>query len=328
MKTVSVVIPVYQSAAVLDACMESVCGQTHPALQIILADDGSTDGSAALCGKWAARDGRVQVIRREHAGVSAARNAGLAAARGDFLLFADSDDTMHPELAARMLAEQERTGAELVVCGIRYLRGGKARSVSFGRMLLSGREELRAGYGELSLRYAFHPVWNKLYPRGAAGCRFDETLSLGEDLRFNEDILRRCTKIAFLPEALYEYHQDSENSLTRRYSDSDFENALRVYRFSADFSGEMFGPGFRPAAESTAFCGDAVRCVRRMVLRGGKTAGEENRLAREWLCGPETQRAARLMYRGSPRSLAVFLTVRLHPARLLTAALRLRRRFR
>ena len=88
----SVVIPVYQAADALERCVSSWLCQTVGDLEIILVDDGSTDGSGRICDELAARDGRILVVHQENAGVSAARNTGIRAASGEFLIFTDSDD--------------------------------------------------------------------------------------------------------------------------------------------------------------------------------------------------------------------------------------------
>ena len=88
----SVVIPVYEAKESLSRCVESWLGQTKKDLELLLVDDGSTDGSGALCDSYADKDGRVRVIHQKNAGVSAARNAGIESAKGEYLLFTDSDD--------------------------------------------------------------------------------------------------------------------------------------------------------------------------------------------------------------------------------------------
>ena len=89
---VSIVVPVYQVEAYLDQCVTSLVQQTYKHLQIILVDDGSKDSSGAMCEAWAARDARISVIHQENQGLSGARNTGMAAASGQFLVFMDSDD--------------------------------------------------------------------------------------------------------------------------------------------------------------------------------------------------------------------------------------------
>ena len=101
---ISVIIPVYKTEAYLDACIRSIVNQTYPHLQIILVDDGSPDGCGAICDAWAERDSRIQVIHQSNQGVSAARNAGLDAARGEIISFVDSDDLLFPDAYAKLLA--------------------------------------------------------------------------------------------------------------------------------------------------------------------------------------------------------------------------------
>ena len=90
--TISVIVPVYNVEEYLPRCLESILGQTYRDLQVILVDDGSTDGSSRLCAEFAERDPRVECIRISNSGVSAARNRGLAAAKGRWIGFVDADD--------------------------------------------------------------------------------------------------------------------------------------------------------------------------------------------------------------------------------------------
>ena len=100
---VSLIVPVYNARDYLDTCVDSLLHQTHADIQVILVDDGSTDGSADLCDAWADKDARVMVIHRANSGVSAARNAGLDAADGDWLEFVDADDWLEEETVEELL---------------------------------------------------------------------------------------------------------------------------------------------------------------------------------------------------------------------------------
>ena len=93
---ISVIVPVYNSITTLERCVRSLCAQTFEDLEIILVDDGSTDGPGALCSALSREDARIRVIRKENGGVSSARNAGIEAAKGEYLMFADSDDYASP----------------------------------------------------------------------------------------------------------------------------------------------------------------------------------------------------------------------------------------
>ena len=110
---VSVILPVYNRKALLPDCMESLFAQSHDQLQIILIDDGSTDGTLELCRDYAAKDSRILLLEGAHQGVSAARNMGLDAAVGKYLFFVDSDDAIHPQLIKTLYDAMETHNAPM-----------------------------------------------------------------------------------------------------------------------------------------------------------------------------------------------------------------------
>ena len=112
---ISVIIPVYNVEPYLRQCVDSVAGQTYRDLQIILVDDGSTDGSGAVCDEYKA-DPRVTVFHQTHRNVSYARNAGLELVTGEYTAFLDSDDAYDPSFMLTMLEAMLRENADIVVC--------------------------------------------------------------------------------------------------------------------------------------------------------------------------------------------------------------------
>ena len=116
MPKVSVIVPVYNAEKYLQECVESVLGQTLSDIELILVDDGSTDGSPALCDQYAAKDVRVRVIHQKNAGAAAARNHGLGIAQGEYVAFVDSDDWIDADMYERMVAAAETNEIELVIC--------------------------------------------------------------------------------------------------------------------------------------------------------------------------------------------------------------------
>ena len=101
---VSIIVPVYHTEAYLPACLESLLNQTHRNIEILLVDDGGTDGCPEICDAYAAKDARVKVIHKQNGGVSAARNDGINAATGDFIGFVDSDDWVEKDFVEGLLA--------------------------------------------------------------------------------------------------------------------------------------------------------------------------------------------------------------------------------
>ena len=123
---VSVIMPVYNTLSFLTTAIESVIHQTYPDWELILIDDGSTDGSEALCDKYAADDPRIHVIHQENRGVSAARNAGIFAAAGSYLQFLDSDDWLSADALETLVQTISEAGADMVIFDARYEGNGWA----------------------------------------------------------------------------------------------------------------------------------------------------------------------------------------------------------
>ena len=118
---VSVIVPVYKVEPYLDRCVASILAQTYPNLEVILVDDGSPDNCPAFCDAWAQRDARIRVIHKKNGGQSTARNAGLDAARGEWIAFVDSDDTITPDYCAKLYAAVQQTGAQIAACNYRQV---------------------------------------------------------------------------------------------------------------------------------------------------------------------------------------------------------------
>lgn len=117
---ISVIIPVYNIAQFLDQCVQSVCNQTYPGLEIILVDDGSTDDSGSLCDAWATKDKRIYVYHKENGGLSDARNYGLLRASGDYIYYLDGDDWIAPNTLDMLLKTAIEMRADFVQGGYYY----------------------------------------------------------------------------------------------------------------------------------------------------------------------------------------------------------------
>ena len=114
---ISVVVPAYNVADWLPRCLDSLRAQTHEALEIIVVNDGSTDGTAAVADCYAAKDGRIRVIHKENGGVTSARLRGAEEATGQWLGFADGDDEIEPDMYARLLRNAYAHDADITHCG-------------------------------------------------------------------------------------------------------------------------------------------------------------------------------------------------------------------
>lgn len=115
---ISVIVPIYNVERYLEKCIDSILAQTYPELEIILCDDGSTDGCGAICDRYAGLDSRIRVIHKPNGGLSDARNAGIEIARGSWYVFIDSDDFITPDTIERMHTAAVSTDSQIAVCNM------------------------------------------------------------------------------------------------------------------------------------------------------------------------------------------------------------------
>lgn len=208
---VSIIVPVYNTGEYLAPCVESLIAQTFQNIEIILVDDGSTDGSGALCDEFACRDSRITVIHQPNRGVSAARNAGLAQAVGKYVTFVDADDAMVPhgiETALKYLLKHE---ADMVTYGWKRIYTADGRSEDFieNEAVL---EDIPAALQRILEHYSAcgggYP-WNKLWRRDIFGenmPEFDPQLYYFEDLEWVIRLVLRTRRITICPHCLYRYY--------------------------------------------------------------------------------------------------------------------------
>ena len=163
--TISIIVPVYKTEAYLEKCVDSILAQTFRDFELLLIDDGSPDNCPALCEEAAARDPRIRVIHQKNAGLSAARNTGVEAARGEWIGFVDSDDSIAPEMYETLLTYARRDGAQIAVCD--YLLVTEAGEPLPSSYRLEEDKVLdRVGALEQMNRCHFKVAWNRLYRRG------------------------------------------------------------------------------------------------------------------------------------------------------------------
>ncbi len=161
---VSVVVPVYNVATYLPECLDSILASEHADLEVVVVDDGSTDGSGALADGYAARHPRVRAVHTTNRGLGAARNEGVRYARGDYLAFADSDDVVPPAAYAVMVESLEQTGSDFATGSIQLLEGTGLREPPWMQRLHNPpRPKTRAAQHPEILGDVF--AWNKLYRR-------------------------------------------------------------------------------------------------------------------------------------------------------------------
>lgn len=205
---ISIIIPVYNAEGTLDRCLHSVLDQDFTSYEIILVDDGSTDASSLICDRYSSTDPRFITLHQPNKGVSAARNAGLNMANGEYIMFLDSDDALLPYALDNMV---DGIGDEDIVVGGYgvFIDGVPGKEVKPASSKSYKGNDYQLFFQENILRYCemLDSPWAKLFKRKAVGnIRFDETLSYAEDKLFVFEMLCRSSSVLTIPHAVYGYY--------------------------------------------------------------------------------------------------------------------------
>jgi glycosyltransferase involved in cell wall biosynthesis len=225
MALLSIIVPVYKVEDYLDQCVESILGQRHSDLELILVDDGSPDRCGSLCDEWAAKDPRVRVIHKENGGVCSARNAGLDAAKGDYVAFVDSDDWLEPEMYTAMMEKVRELDCDVVLCDcVKEHPGAPALYTHDIRPGFYDRAALENEYFPhlLMMENVEYPAtisnWLLLFRRELAeGIRYLTGVRYSEDLLFGAQVLYRARSFFYMKDQAFYHYRMNPGSATHRF---------------------------------------------------------------------------------------------------------------
>lgn len=226
----SIIIPVYNAESYLTRCLDSILAQTFTGFEAILVDDGSTDGSAALCDSYAKKDSRFRCFHKENGGHTSARQAGLRLAKGTYIAFVDSDDWIAPAMYEKMCGAAKESGADMVCCNyIAVTPSGDIQCRTpfqgglYEKAQLEERIYPRMLYSGVYFTYGIAPnLWNKLFRRDLLERHlYDVPLSvkLGEDALVSYICLLESSSVYFCEDYLY-YYRSSSSSLTHNMDEN------------------------------------------------------------------------------------------------------------
>lgn len=254
---VTVSVPVYNVEAFLPQCLDSLLSQTLRELEIILVDDGSPDGSGAICDEYARRDGRVRVFHKANGGLASARQVALEHASGEYYIVCDSDDWVEPSMYEDLYREAVAQQADMVICDNYY-------NYPDGRQVLAHNfpddctpDGLMRG---ILMRRFTGSSWNKLVRRelfDRYGLYWEEGIDLGEDVFMFLKLLQHPIKVVTLPKAYYHYRRIlSEGSLTNKVTMRSFRQAEHIHAWKkAHIDPARFGRELFHSALDYAFIG-------------------------------------------------------------------------
>lgn len=241
---ISVIVTAYNIEEYIERGVNSVRNQTYRNLEIILVDDGSTDGTGAVCDRLAAEDARIQVIHKVNGGAGDARNVGIADARGAYIGFVDGDDWIDSDMYAKLFGALKEQGADAAVC--RYRRVYKTNTVDQsgdGAVLFEGQEALQYYVQETPAYDIQNAAWNKLYKKEVVAGILFPVGKWYEDIMFTTRALGRVTRCIYLDSACYNYIIDREGSIMNAQINSrTFTDQIPAYYEKTAFLKEIGRP--------------------------------------------------------------------------------------
>lgn len=239
---ISVIVPVYKVENYLNRCVESIIAQSYTAIEIILVDDGSPDCCGQMCDLWVTKDSRIKVIHKANGGLSDARNAGIRAATGEYIIFVDSDDYIVPEMIARLYQAAVQVKAPMAICDVCCIDDagvptGESEDSPLRDEILTAEQILPRFYQEKGLFYIV--AWNKLYHRSLLD---DETFPVGkwhEDEFVAAQLIWRAGRVACIEYPGYCYVTQREGSIMNIRNDIRHLDALEALLIRYHFYQEI-----------------------------------------------------------------------------------------
>ena len=238
--SVSIIVPVYNAEACLRRCVESVLNQEYADFELLLADDGSRDGSGRICDEYAAADSRVRVFHKENSGVSDSRNLCLDQARGRYLQFLDADDWITANATKLLVQAMEEHLCDLVISDFYRVVGERVSPKGdIDEAQVLSREEYASHMMENPANYYYGVLWNKLYRREIVErhhLRMDPAISWCEDFMFNLEYIRRAETFFALQVPVYYYVKTKGSLCTQGISISKtIQMKLTVFEYYNQF---------------------------------------------------------------------------------------------
>lgn len=284
---ISIIVPIYNVEPYLRKCLDSIIGQTYRNLEVILVDDGSTDGSPVILASYAGQDDRIQVVTQANAGPGAARNTGFALANGQYVIFLDSDDWFEPDFLAQMLLRAQSTGADITICRAVEFDTKTGRELPSEWMLKEGYlpsavfspEDIAAHIFQFTYGWPWDKLYRMDFVRGT-GLSYP-ALPTSEDLVFIFQSLALANKIAVLNKTLVHHRVNRLSSVS---------NARRLEPEALYQSLSLLREGLRQRGVYPAFEHSFLNWAMEFLMWNAANMGERRaqrlyfqKLKREWL---------------------------------------------
>ena len=262
---ISIIVPVYNSSNFLRRCVSCIFNQTYKNWELILIDDGSTDGSAVICDEYTKEDERAKVIHQQNLGASFARKRGIDVAKGEYLTFLDSDDIVEEDYLERLYNAMKQYGTKIAACDqIKHQEGTDVIVDKSGEVMLLDNQAIHNRF----FKYQFWGFGGEIYHRSVFDDIYFPQYTINEDYVVMAQLFDRYKQMAYVPMGLYHYMTHGESlshqKLSKRMFD-EYYNKLWVRDFYKDIN-----PLYLKQAEAllTETCIKLIRTVKQEDVKG------------------------------------------------------------
>ena len=212
---VSIIVPVYNVEMFVSRCIESICEQTHKNIEIILVDDGSTDGSGEICDKYSLKDSRIRVVHKDNSGVSATRNVGIRICKGDYICFVDGDDYVMPDYVDYMLEMAIEQKADIALTMYMFGNFDEVQQKKDKIYVWNDEEAVEA---ILCYRVPIGCYCKLFRTDLLKDVKFIDEIFIGEGFNFNVSVFQKAKKIVAGKRKIYYYRRDNPTSAMTKFS--------------------------------------------------------------------------------------------------------------
>lgn len=262
---ISIIVPAYNCQDYLDRCVRSILAQTYQDLELILVNDGSEDATPALCDAWAERDNRVRVIHQQNGGVSAARNAGLSAARGEYIGFVDADDWI--DANTYRVAVEELRECDMVMWDAKTVWADGRTEPDTIDLLAASQTLAKDAWEPALLRLMAGAVWRCLYRTELiSDIRFPVGIKLSEDRLFNLQAMGKATSLRYIKQELYMRYVHPESAVHRYHPDL-MEKNLKACELAMQIIDQYWSADYRPVYTRMFLTEGALAMIRQICSR-------------------------------------------------------------
>ncbi len=265
----SIIIPVYQVEKYIDTCLESLYKQTYRNIEIIIINDGSTDGSLKKCQAWQEKDHRILIETIQNHGVSHARNIGLDIAKGDIITFLDSDDWVEYDTYEILIREMIDSDADIVCGGFCQNTRNETKYI----LKKSKKKKLNA-YNALCEMHALDfsdkifgwELWDKIFKRDIIdGVRLDESTIIGEDHLFLWNVMKNVKSFRFIPQYGYHYRLNEAGAMCSMSAPKMFTYIMALRKINSDLHEYETEKGILTYRISIIYITNVVRLLKKII---------------------------------------------------------------